>query len=102
MFMTVQNFNEMLTKLFPDMEQITEPRVSLEGFRPLIIAMEIVGAILIILVAVWCGSYRGGFAWNSNPTLEFNWHPLLMVIGFVFLYANGMFNDLRKLLRTLN
>ncbi|XP_068982495.1 transmembrane ascorbate-dependent reductase CYB561-like isoform X1 [Bombus flavifrons] len=73
-----------------DMEQITEPRVNLEGFRPLIIAMEIVGAILIILVAVWCGSYRGGFAWNSNPTLEFNWHPLLMVIGFVFLYANGM------------
>ncbi|XP_017795164.1 PREDICTED: cytochrome b561-like isoform X1 [Habropoda laboriosa] len=73
-----------------DMEQIGEPRVSLEGFKPLTILMEIIGAILVILVAVWCGYYRGGFSWSSNPKLEYNWHPLLMVIGFVFLYANGM------------
>ncbi|CAL7950892.1 unnamed protein product [Xylocopa violacea] len=73
-----------------DMEQIAEPRINLEGFKPLTIFMEIIGAILIILVAVWCGNYRGGFAWRSNPDLEFNWHPFLMIIGFVFLYANGM------------
>ncbi|XP_076659664.1 transmembrane ascorbate-dependent reductase CYB561 isoform X1 [Halictus rubicundus] len=73
-----------------DMEQIGEQPVSLEGFKPLTIVMEVIGAILIIFVAVWCNNYRGGFAWRSNPELEFNWHPLLMVIGFVFLYANGM------------
>lgn len=72
------------------MEQVAEPRISLEGFKPLTIVMEILGATLIILVAVWCNNYRGGFAWRSDPKLEFNWHPLLMVIGFVFLYANGM------------
>ncbi|OAD58157.1 Cytochrome b561, partial [Eufriesea mexicana] len=72
------------------MEQVGELLTNVEGFKPLVILMEIIGAVLIILVAVWCGNYRGGFAWNSNPSLEFNWHPLLMVIGFVFLYANGM------------
>lgn len=71
------------------MEQIGEPRVNLVGFKPLTILMEIIGAVVIILVAIWCGKYRGGFTWSSNPALEFNWHPLLMVIGFVFLYANG-------------
>ncbi|XP_076233773.1 transmembrane ascorbate-dependent reductase CYB561 isoform X2 [Calliopsis andreniformis] len=72
------------------MEQIGESRISLEGFKPLTIVMEVLGATLIILVAVWCANYRGGFSWRSNPMLEFNWHPLLMIIGFVFLYANGM------------
>lgn len=81
------------------MEQIQETRENLEGFKPLTIAMEVIGGVLIILVAVWCSNYRGGFAWRSNPRLEFNWHPLLMVIGFVFLYANGMFINLKKLTR---
>ncbi|XP_031831669.1 transmembrane ascorbate-dependent reductase CYB561 isoform X2 [Nomia melanderi] len=72
------------------MEQIGEQPLSLEGFKPLTILMEVLGAILIILVTVWCNSYRNGFSWRSNPDLEFNWHPMLMVIGFVFLYANGM------------
>lgn len=71
------------------MEQIGESHTNLVGFKPLAILMEIIGAILIILVAIWCGKYRDGFTWSSDPKLEFNWHPLLMVIGFVFLYANG-------------
>lgn len=72
------------------MEQIGEPRVNLEGFKPLTIVMEIIGVVLVILVIIWCSTFRGGFAWTSNPALEFNWHPLLMVLGFVFLYANAM------------
>ena len=73
-----------------DMEQVRESHVSLEGFTPLTIVMEVLGVILITLVTVWCSHFRGGFSWRSNPGLEFNWHPLLMTIGFVFLYANGM------------
>ena len=71
------------------MEQIGESHTNLVGFKPLTILMEVIGIILIILVAIWCSKYRHGFTWSSNPALEFNWHPLLMVIGFVFLYANG-------------
>ncbi|XP_076164943.1 transmembrane ascorbate-dependent reductase CYB561 isoform X2 [Ptiloglossa arizonensis] len=72
------------------MEQVEEPSNFLEGFKPLIILMQILGGTLIILVIIWCSNYRGGFSWRSNPMLEFNWHPMLMIIGFVFLYANGM------------
>ena len=33
--------------------------------------------------------YRKGFAWQDDPSHEFNWHPFLMTIGLVFLYGNG-------------
>lgn len=67
----------------------TQPQ-SLEGFIPLLGLTNALGALLIILMAVWTGYYRKGFSWRSNPQLEFNWHPLLMTIGLVFLYANAM------------
>jgi len=66
---------------------------SLEGFVPLLSLTEGCGALLVILVIVWICSYRSGFSWRSNPQLEFNWHPLLMIIGLVFLYANGMYKS---------
>lgn len=75
-----------------DMEQIREsPETqSLEGFIPLLSITEGCGVLLIILMFVWTGYYRNGFSWRSNPQLEFNWHPLLMIIALVFLYANGI------------
>lgn len=76
------------------MEQITEsPQTqsqSLHGFIPLLGLTEALGALLVILVVVWTTYFRGGFSWRSNPGLEFNWHPLLMTIALVFLYANGI------------
>ena len=30
-----------------------------------------------------------GFAWQSNPSLQFNWHPFLMNLGMLYLYGNG-------------
>ena len=79
-------------KTFLDMDQIEESSQarSLEGFTPLLSLLEACGALLMILVAVWTICYRNGFSWKSNPQLEFNWHPLLMTIGLVFLYANAM------------
>ncbi len=35
------------------------------------------------------GHYRDGFAWHSDPALQFNWHPLLMIMSMVYLYGNG-------------
>lgn len=63
---------------------------SLEGFTPLVTLTEVCGGLLIILVTIWTAYYRNGFSWRSNPSLEFNWHPLLMTIGLVYLYANGI------------
>lgn len=74
------------------MDQVAEPAQAqkLEGFKFLVILTEAVGILLIVLMIIWNYNYRGGFSWSSEPALQFNWHPLLMTIGMVFLYANGM------------
>lgn len=42
------------------------------------------------LVSFWVLYYRGGFQWQSVPSLEFNYHPVLMIAGFVFLGGNAL------------
>uniref|UniRef100_A0A1B6CL74 Cytochrome b561 domain-containing protein n=1 Tax=Clastoptera arizonana TaxID=38151 RepID=A0A1B6CL74_9HEMI len=37
----------------------------------------------LVLVLFWALYYRKGFAWNENPTKQFNLHPTLMVAGFI-------------------
>lgn len=71
------------------MDQTAEEKHNLYGFNLLWILTEVVGAVLIVAVAIWTLNVRGGVSWTSNPSLMFNWHPLLMTIGLVFLYANG-------------
>ncbi|XP_065869826.1 transmembrane ascorbate ferrireductase 1 [Euphorbia lathyris] len=39
-----------------------------------------------IMVLVWCIQFRGGLAWeDTNKSLIFNIHPVLMLIGFIIL-----------------
>jgi len=60
------------------------------GFKPIFITTQIVGIVIVILTGVYTGYYWGGFAWRSNPGIQFNWHPLLMTIGMLYLYGNGI------------
>lgn len=82
--------------MFLDMDQLSEsPQQtrdsrSLEGFFPLVSITEGCGIVLLILMGVWISYYRDGYSWRSDPKLEFNWHPLLMIIGLVYLYSNGI------------
>lgn len=41
------------------------------------------------LVLFWVIYYLDGFGWRDNPKLLFNYHPVLMVGGFVYLSGNG-------------
>jgi hypothetical protein len=41
------------------------------------------------LVLFWVIYYLGGFGWQDQPKLEFNYHPVLMIGGFVYLSGNG-------------
>lgn len=74
-------------------------RENLKGFMVLLIITQVIGLIAVVLVAVWTVHYKGGFAWRSDPGLEFNWHPLLMTVGMVFLFANSIliYRSLRNL-----
>lgn len=47
-------------------------------------AAAAVGLISIVFVLRWVLYYKGGLAWDGGSA-EFNWHPVLIVIGFIFL-----------------
>lgn len=48
---------------------------------------QLLGLTVLAVTGMWLGLYRGGIAWES--ALQFNVHPLCMVIGLVFLQADG-------------
>jgi len=64
--------------------------------------------LVIIEILVWMLHFRGGFAWQAYPSIQFNWHPLLMVISFIVLYAHGILiyrllrNEPKKRLKLLH
>ena len=53
-------------------------------------AAEISGITLVILTGYWTGVKRGGFASQEDVGKEFNLHPLLITIGMIYFYGNGM------------
>ena len=57
------------------------------GFVPLYGVAQAAGFVAVVLTGVWMGHFRGGFGWDVDYV--FNWHPLLMVLGMVYLYGNG-------------
>ncbi|XP_049806525.1 transmembrane ascorbate-dependent reductase CYB561 [Schistocerca nitens] len=61
-----------------------------EGFTLAYGLAQLTGTAAVVMVVVWAGYYKGGFSWRSNPSVEFNWHPVLMLIGMVFLLGNGV------------
>jgi len=72
---------------------IMELRVSNRPLFFIVFAIvQIPGILAIILMAHWNYTYKGGFAWTwdlENQGKSFNWHPLLMTIGLIYLYGNG-------------
>lgn len=62
-------------------------RSSLAFFTISIIGSQIIGLIMVILVGSWLSNYRGGYGWDVK--LVFNYHPLFMTLGMIFLYGDG-------------
>jgi len=42
------------------------------------------------LVLFWVLYFREGFGWKGYPKLEFNYHPVLMIVGFIYLGGNAL------------
>ena len=54
---------------------------------------QISGFMAVVLAGIWTGHHLGGFAWQSDPKHQFNWHPLLMTLGMIYLYGNGKYQS---------
>ena len=65
-------------------------------FFLLVVLSQILGLAAVLLTGIWMGEYSGGFAWTENPKKEFNYHPLLMVLGLVFLNTEGEINKMNS------
>ena len=57
-------------------------------FYAAFIIAELTGIIMVILTGYCFHNYFGGFSFQS-PSQAFNYHPVFMMIGMVFLNANG-------------
>lgn len=67
------------------------------NFRLLYLITQLIGTAIIILIASWIGLHLGGFSWDyENPKVLFNFHPIFMTIGMVFLYGNCELIDKAK------
>lgn len=75
--------------------QQREP-VRLEVFNLIYLLLQLIGATLVILMASWVFGYLGGLSWSSTPNIQFNWHPLLMTIGMIYMYGNCKWNTTSK------
>lgn len=48
----------------------------------------LLGFLSVVFALLWVLHYREGLAWNGGPA-EFNWHPVLIITGFVFIQGIG-------------
>lgn len=61
---------------------------SLKEFLVVLSAAAAVGFVSVIFVLRWVLHYKEGLGWDGGLA-EFNWHPVLIVIGFIFLQGIG-------------
>lgn len=54
------------------------------GFLALLVSALLVGFLSVIFTLVWVLHYREGLSWDGKAS-EFNWHPVLVVTGFIFI-----------------
>lgn len=58
------------------------------GFLGLLVSALLVGFLSVLFVLIWVLHFREGLGWDGGA-LEFNWHPVLAVTGFVFIQGIG-------------
>ncbi|CAM5128443.1 unnamed protein product [Natator depressus] len=68
-------------------DSLTRPS-SPAGLSCYMAVSQLLGLTVIAMTGAWMGQYRGGIAWES--ALQFNVHPLCMIIGMVFLQGDAL------------
>ena len=59
------------------------------AFLGLYVLLNFLAILTTGLIVYWGSSFSGGFS-LADRAGRFNWHPLLMSVGFLFLYGNGL------------
>ncbi|CAH1738057.1 transmembrane ascorbate-dependent reductase CYB561-like isoform X2 [Aphis gossypii] len=59
------------------------------GYLSIYTIFQFIGILLILSVFLWLQVYRTGFGFSGTIKIC-NWHPLLMTITFVYLFANSI------------
>jgi len=55
-----------------------------------LLAVEVTGLLAVIMTIAWVVHFKGGVVWGMTEMgIVFNWHPILMTLGLIFLYGNG-------------
>uniref|UniRef100_A0A1D1YFQ4 Putative transmembrane ascorbate ferrireductase 2 n=1 Tax=Anthurium amnicola TaxID=1678845 RepID=A0A1D1YFQ4_9ARAE len=58
---------------------------------PIVLLIRLMGVAAAAMVISWAVHFRGGMSlFSDNQDLIFNVHPVLMVIGFILLYGEGI------------
>ncbi|CAI9092210.1 OLC1v1027397C1 [Oldenlandia corymbosa var. corymbosa] len=77
---------------------------------PFAAVTQVLGVAALILVLIWCISFRGGLAWEStNKSLIFNIHPVLMLLGLIIMGGEAIISykslplkkDVKKLIHLI-
>ncbi|MEQ2189335.1 hypothetical protein GOODEAATRI_024268 [Goodea atripinnis] len=69
--------------------------MAMENMKQFLFALSAAGAfgfVAIIFVLRWVLHFKEGLAWDGGLA-EFNWHPVLIVTGFIFLQGIGKVDD---------
>lgn len=63
----------------------------LVNFRLLYLITQLIGAFLLLLVISWVLIHLGGLGYDyDKPRILFNWHPICMSFGMIYLYGNSI------------
>ncbi|XP_026877605.1 cytochrome b561 isoform X1 [Electrophorus electricus] len=71
------------------MERMAWGQAGVQTLPWYVVGSQVLGVACIVMTGVWMGHYGGGYAWDGSR-LQFNVHPLCMVMGLVFLYGDGV------------
>lgn len=67
-------------------------------FMALVTISQIFGVGSVVLMGIWLGKFQGGFGWGYKNAHKFNYHPLFMTIGLIFIYGDGkLITNIREL-----
>jgi len=55
-----------------------------------LLVFEALAILPVVLIIYWGQKYGGGFSWKFKDKLKFNYHPVFMIIAFVFVMGHAV------------